>query len=68
MTNNDLMGSFIAGFAVCLVMIGIFQIGINIGIKTCIHMLDDNYPAAMKFILKHKNVGKLLPYVISQGE
>ena len=64
MTNNDLWGAFIAGIAFSAVIAGIFQIGINIGIKTCINMLDGNYPAAMQYLNKNKSIGRVLPYVI----
>lgn len=68
MTNNIFVGYFIGGIGAALIMLAIFQIGLNIGIKTCISMLDGNYPAAMQFLNRNKKVGKILPYVISQGE
>jgi len=65
MTNN-VWGAFIAGIAFSVFIMGVFQIGINIGIKTCINMLDGNYPAAMQYIKKNKRIGQLLPYVVEQ--
>lgn len=62
--TNDVWGAFIAGIAFSAIIIGIFQIGINIGINTCINMLDGNYPAAMNYLNKHKSTGRILPYVI----
>ena len=64
MMNNDIWGAFIAGIAFCLIMFGIFQIGINIGLNTCVKMLDGNYPAAMNFLNRNKQVVNILPYVI----
>jgi hypothetical protein len=66
---NSLWGAFIAGIAFSVIIFAVFQMGINIGIKTVINMLDGNYPAAMTFLNKHKMAAKVLPHVISaRGE
>lgn len=57
-------GAFIAGIVFAGIIIGIFQIGINVGLKTCINMLDGNYPAAMNYLNKNKRIAHILPYVM----
>lgn len=66
--NNDIMGAFIAGMFMSAIIVGIFQIGINVGLRTSINMLDGNYPAAMQFLIKHRTAGKLLPYILRESK
>lgn len=73
MTNNEILsnvyiGWFVGGFGSCLALFAVMQIGINIGIKMCLNLLEHEYPAAFRFMQKNKNVAKVLPYVISSGE
>ena len=63
MTNNDLLGGFIAGIGISAIIVAIFQIGINVGVKTSIQIIDE-YGAAKNFLTKHKKVAQILPYVI----
>lgn len=67
MTNNtwnDLLGAFLAGVAFTLTIVAIFQIGLNIGIRTVMNLLDGEYPAAFKFLERNKKIARMLPYVI----
>lgn len=69
MTNNDMVsniyiGWFIGGFTLCLIIFTILQIGINIGIRMTLNLLEHEYPAAFKFLDKNKQVARVLPYVI----
>lgn len=63
--NNDTYGAFIAGIGFAALIAGIFQIGLNLGIKTVIRMLDGQYPAAMQYLNKHKQAANILPYIVS---
>lgn len=62
--TNDIFGAFIAGFALCLILLAIFQVGLNIGIRIISELLEHEYPAAFKFLEKNKKVARLYPYVI----
>lgn len=66
MMNNDTWGAFIAGIGFSAFIMGIFQIGINVGLKTSINMLESNYPGAMAFLLKNKKIGNVLPYIMNE--
>lgn len=63
--GNNMIGYFIGGFGFCCILIAIFQIGLNYGIKASIDMIGE-YPAARNYLLKHKKVAKLYPYIMSQ--
>jgi hypothetical protein len=63
MTNNNVYGAFIAGVGFTLALVALFQIGLNVGIKTAIDMLEE-YPAARNFLRKNKKIANVLPYVI----
>lgn len=58
------MGAFIAGFSLALVLLTIFQIGLNIGIRIISGLLEHEYPAAFKFLEKNKQAARIYPYVI----
>lgn len=62
--TNDMLGGIVLGFALALSFVAIFQIGINIGVKNALGVIDGEYPAAFKFLNKHKSAAKILPYVI----
>lgn len=64
--TNDMFSGIIFGIGIAIALVGLFQIGVNIGLKTAINMLDGNYPAAMTYLTKHKQSGKVLPYIINQ--
>ena len=67
MTNETWYSAFFLGMGITIALVGIFQVGINIGVRTCIGMLDGQYPAAMQYLNKHKTVAKVLPYVMSSS-
>jgi len=63
MINNDIAGAFIAGILVFAFALGIFQFGLNWGITVAIQMMEE-YPAAAKFLTKHKKMAHVIPYII----
>lgn len=65
--TNEIWGAFLAGIGFALVIVAIFQIGLNIGIKISTDLLEGEYPAAFKFLKKNNKVAKVLPYVIGQS-
>lgn len=66
--SNDMFGGIILGVGLAFCAVAIFQIGINIGLKTACNMLDGNYPAALNYLTKHKSSAKVLPYMIGGVE
>ena len=62
--TNDMVGGIFLGIGLSVIILAVFQVGLNIGIKQSMQLLDGEYPAAFKFLQKNKPVGKLLPYVI----
>ena len=65
--TNDMLGGILLGFALALSFVAIFQVGVNIGVKNVLGMLNGEYPAAFSFVNKHKSAAKILPYVMGQS-
>ena len=65
--TNDMLGGIVLGFALALCFVAIFQVGVNIGVKNVLGIVDGEYPAAYKFLDKHKSAAKILPYVMGQS-
>lgn len=66
--NNDMWGAFFAGIGFTALIAGIFQIGLNVGLRISINLLEGNYPAAMQYLNKNKKTANVLPYVINGVE
>ena len=67
MTNNIFIGYFIGGIGFTLILLCVFQVGLNMGIRMSLELLDGEYPAAFKFLQRNKSIGRVLPYVIAGG-
>lgn len=67
MTNNDFNSGLITGMGVAFALVALFQIGLNIGLKTATDMLEE-YPAARNFLRKNRKTANVLPYVIGGHE
>ena len=68
MTDNIFIGYFIGGIGTALIILAVFQIGLNMGIRMTLDLLDGEYPAAFKFMQKNIKVARVLPYVIGQAQ
>jgi hypothetical protein len=68
MTNELWYTAFFTGVGLVLALVGIFQFGLNMGIRISMQLLDGEYPAAFKFLEKNKKAARVLPYMVAGKE
>lgn len=65
--TNDFIAGILAGITVPIIGLIIFQIGLNIGVRNVLDLLNHEYPAAYKSVNKNKKSLNFLPYVIASN-
>lgn len=63
--TNDFIAGILAGVFIPISGLIIFQIGLNIGVRNVLNLVEHEYPAAYKFIYKNKSAARIIPYVIA---
>lgn len=63
--TNDFMAGMLAGITIPISALIVFQIGLNMGVRNVLNLIEHEYPAAYKFINKNKSATKIVPYLIA---
>jgi len=63
--TNDMMGGMILGSVFTFMGLGLFQWGINTGIKIAITLVE-NHPMALSILRETKSAAHVLPHITRQ--
>jgi hypothetical protein len=63
--TNDFIAGMLAGVAIPITGLIIFQIGLNIGVRNVLNLIQGEYPAAYRFLDRNKKAANVIPYIVA---